>query len=59
MYHGFLTITSKIKWAIELFVEEDWKVVKLYMKQKKDFDMRDFRLLIAQIKVMEEDFSKS
>ena len=45
----------KIKWVIDYFVEEDWKVVKWYMKKKKDFDMRDFGLLIVQIKVIEED----
>ena len=33
--------------------------MKLCMKHKKDFDVRGFELLIAQIKVMEEDFFES
>ena len=30
--------------------------MKLCIEQEKDFDMRDFKFLIAQIRVIEEDF---
>ena len=49
----------RLKLVIWWFVEEDWKIVGLCIEQKKNFDVRNFRLLIAQIKVMKEEFSKS
>ena len=33
--------------------------MELCIEQKNDIDMRDFRLLIAQIKVKEKDFFES
>ena len=33
--------------------------MKLCIEQKKDFDVRNFRVLIVQIKLMKKDFCKS
>lgn len=56
-YHGLVMATSETNQPLKGLLKRVEEAVELCKKEKKDSEVRDFKLLIAQIKVMEGDFS--
>ncbi|TKY62229.1 SLOW GREEN 1 protein [Spatholobus suberectus] len=58
-FHGLLMATSESNESLRGLLKRVEEAVEACRKQKRDSDVRDFRLLIAQIKVMEGNFSEA
>ncbi|KAI9122338.1 hypothetical protein K1719_007027 [Acacia pycnantha] len=56
-YHGLVMATSESDKPLEDLLKRVEEAVELCKKQKRESEVRDLRLLIAQIKVMEGDLS--
>lgn len=56
-YHGLVMATSESDKPLEDLLKRVQQAVELFKKQKRESEVRDLRLLIAQIKVMEGEFS--
>ncbi|XP_028775084.1 protein SLOW GREEN 1, chloroplastic-like [Neltuma alba] len=56
-YHGLVMATSESDKPLEDLLKRIEEAVEFCKKQKRESDVRDLRLLIAQIKVMEGEFS--
>ncbi|KAK7284233.1 hypothetical protein RJT34_18975 [Clitoria ternatea] len=55
-YHGLVMVTSDSKEPLTEMLKRAEAAVEACKKQKKDSDVRDFKLLIAQIRVMEGNY---
>jgi tetratricopeptide (TPR) repeat protein len=58
-YHGLVMATSNSNEPLKGLLNRLEKAMELCKKQKRDSDVRDFRLLVAQIKVMEENYPEA
>ncbi|CAJ2632728.1 TPR superfamily protein [Trifolium pratense] len=58
-YHGLVMATSKSDEPLKGLLNRVEKAMELCKKQKGVSDVRDFRLLVAQIKVMEENYPEA
>ncbi|OIW15579.1 hypothetical protein TanjilG_08156 [Lupinus angustifolius] len=58
-YHGLVMATSESNQPLDGVLKRVEEAVENCKKEKKDSEVRDFKLLIAQIKVMEGDFSEA
>ncbi|KAK7396520.1 hypothetical protein VNO78_17586 [Psophocarpus tetragonolobus] len=58
-FHGLVMATSQSNEPLRELLKRVHAAIEECKKQKRDSDVRDFRLLIAQIKVMEGDFSEA
>ncbi|KAE9590961.1 hypothetical protein Lal_00023011 [Lupinus albus] len=58
-YHGLVMATSESNEPLNDVLKRVEEAVDNCKKEKKDSEVRDFKLLIAQIKVMEGDFSEA
>ena len=58
-FHDLIMETSKTNNPLKGLLKRVEEANKVCKKQKRDSDVRDFRLLIAQVKVMKGDFSKA
>nr|XP_004495267.1 protein SLOW GREEN 1, chloroplastic-like [Cicer arietinum] len=56
-YRGLLMTNLELNEPMESFLNRVDQVVKFFEEQKMDSEVREFKLLIAQVKVMEEDYS--
>ena len=56
-YRGLLMANSKLKEPMDGFLNRVDEVVKFFEEKKMESEAREFKLLIAQVKVMEEDYS--
>lgn len=56
-YRGLLMANSELKEPMEGFLNRVDEVVKFFEEKKMESEAREFKLLIAQVKVMEEDYS--
>ncbi|XP_027351790.1 protein SLOW GREEN 1, chloroplastic-like [Abrus precatorius] len=58
-FHGLVMASSESNESLKGVLKRVEQAVENCKKQKKDSDVRDFKLLIAQIKVMEGNFSEA
>ncbi|GAU23052.1 hypothetical protein TSUD_337000 [Trifolium subterraneum] len=58
-YHGLVMATSNSDEPLKGLLNRVEKAMELCKKQKGVSDVRDFRLLVAQIKVMEENYPEA
>ncbi|KAG4916270.1 hypothetical protein JHK87_053827 [Glycine soja] len=58
-FHGLVMATSQSNEPLKGLLKRVEEAIEVCKKQKRDSDVRDFRLLIAQVKVMEGDFSEA
>lgn len=58
-FHGLVMATSQLNEPLRALLKRVQAATETCKKQKRDSDVRDFRLLIAQIKVMEGDFPEA
>lgn len=56
-YHGLAMATSECNEPLSDLVKRVEKVVEICKKEKRESDVRDLKLLLAQIKVMEGSFN--
>jgi Flp pilus assembly protein TadD len=56
-YRGLLMAISNLEEPREAFLKKVDEMVKFFEEKKMESQAREFKLLIAQVKVMEEDFS--
>ncbi|CAJ2627592.1 TPR superfamily protein [Trifolium pratense] len=56
-YRGLLMAISNLEEPMEVFLKKVDEMVKFFEEKKMESEAREFKLLIAQVKVMEEDFS--
>ncbi|KAJ1375535.1 Tetratricopeptide-like helical domain superfamily [Sesbania bispinosa] len=56
-FHGLVMATSELNKPIKGLLKRVEEAMEVCKKEKRISEVRDFRLLIAQIKVMEGDFS--
>jgi tetratricopeptide (TPR) repeat protein len=56
-YRGLLMANLELKEPMEAFLNRVDEVVKFFEEKKMESEAREFKLLIAQVKVMEEDYS--
>ncbi|XP_058764598.1 protein SLOW GREEN 1, chloroplastic-like [Vicia villosa] len=56
-YRGLLMANMELKEPLEGFLNRVDEVVKFFEEKKMEAEARDFKLLIAQVKVMQEDYS--
>ncbi|KAH1132658.1 hypothetical protein AAZX31_05G034800 [Glycine max] len=59
VFHGLVMATLRSNELLKGLLKRVEEANKVCKKQKRDSDVRDFRLLIAQVKVMKGDFSKA
>ncbi|QCD97852.1 protein SLOW GREEN 1, chloroplastic-like [Vigna unguiculata] len=58
-FHGLVMATSQLNEPLKALLKRVEQATEACKKQNRDSDVRDFRLLIAQIKVMEGDFPEA
>ncbi|KAH1258540.1 protein SLOW GREEN 1, chloroplastic [Glycine soja] len=58
-FHGLVMATAQSNEPLKSLLKRVEEAIEVCKKQKKDSDVRDFRLLIAQIKVMEGDYTEA
>ncbi|CAL0299610.1 unnamed protein product [Lupinus luteus] len=54
--HGLMLVTFKLNKPIDDLLSRIDEAVKFYEIEKRDSEIRDLKLLMAQVKVIEEDF---
>ncbi|CAI8602718.1 unnamed protein product [Vicia faba] len=56
-YRGLLMASLELKEPLEGFLNRVDEVVSFFQEEKMESEAREFKLLIAQVKVMQEDYS--
>lgn len=58
-FHGLVMATSESNESLKELLNRVEEAIEVCKKEKRDSDVRDFKLLIAQIKVIEGNFSEA